>query len=375
MKKIGLLSVFNEPNYGSMLQAYALSKAISNMGYDNEYISYSPVRRNGLMRLVIYFIRLVASIFKIDIVKQTEYSFWESKQFRCQLNLFNDFCREYIPHSKANYDNRSIYKANSNYSKYIVGSDQTWSPLVTKDKGCAMFLDFVDDDEKKFSYAPSIGTLNIPENYKTVLNEKLGRFKFLSCREFHNSLYLKENFHLDVNYVLDPTFLLEKKEWSDLSIPIDVPERYILCYILGTKRCISEYAEKLGREKNIQVFYIVTRPEYVNYKNVLKDVSVQQFLFLLLNASYIVTDSYHGSILSVNFNKNFYCFSKRENKNGQYCDNDRIIDFLNVVGLTNRFISDNEYRDEADIIYDKVNDRIKELRNSSTRYLHNILEA
>ena len=175
-----------------------------------------------------------------------------------------------------------------------------------------------------------------------------------------------------VEYVLDPTLLLDKEEWMRLSEPIEMPLKYILCYILGTKKNIYEYAVNLAQENNIPLYIIVTRPKYLHYSNALMDVSVGQFISLIESASCVVTDSFHGSLFSINLGTNFYAFAKREQTKGMN-DNDRIGDFLNVVGLLNRLKGDEEITFEKDIDFNAVYDALEPLRVSSFSYLKQII--
>lgn len=370
-KKIALISVHNDPNYGSMLQAYALSAALSKLGYPNEYIEYNPYKeKNKILNCGISLVKSVLSVF--GIIKKTEYSYWHSKPFRKQRELFREFHTAYIPSSTRRYNINDIQVSNAEYAKFIIGSDQTWSPLVTSSPNTLNFLGFVSDNSKKTAYAPSIGTTHISPDYLPILKKHLSSFSSLSCREKQNAELLTTFLGKKVSHVLDPTFLLTKDDWQKLEEEIAVPPKFILCYILGTKKCISDFAESLGREKGLPVLYIVTRPESFIYDNILQNVSVGQFLFLLNHATYVVTDSFHGSILSINYGTNFYSFAKRETSNG-FTDNDRIMDFLSIIGLQNRFKTDSDSTYEEDIDFVKCHQILEPLRSKSVQYLSNLI--
>ena len=369
--KIALISVHSDPNYGSMLQAYALSAALNRLGYINEYINYSPNKeRSHYIQSCINLVKKCIFILHGSRCHVTEYSYWKTKEFRKQRKLFSLFHDKYIRSSPQKYNKNTISKSQDVYRKFFVGSDQTWSQLTTKAPYNLFFLDFVKDPYKKASYAPSIGSVSLSQSYLNLLSSKLRTFSFLSCREKQNADTLTTYIGRKVFYVLDPTFLLSKGEWLKLSEFIKMPEDYILCYILGTKKCISDYAQRLGKEKKMPVYYIVTRPEYLNCNNALRNVSVGQFLYLLNNAKYVITDSFHGTILSINMSTNFYSFAKREQGNGLN-DNDRILDFLQVIHLENRFKADNAISFEADIDYDKVHGYLNNLKKQSFEYLEN----
>lgn len=368
MKKIALLSVHSDPNFGSMLQAYALAATIKTLGYDCEYISYTNyVERPYFQRKIISLIKAVLPFFS---KKETTYI--SSKDFKQQKKLFQQFHEKYIPYSSKKYNPLTISQANDCYDAFIVGSDQTWSPAVTAIPNTLFFLDFVRDNNKKHSYASSIGTTHISESYQQKLVEKLKDFKTLSCRENVNAELLSALLKRKVECVLDPTLLLTKQQWLEIAEPIGMPEKYVLCYILGEKKCISDFAEMLGRKKGLPVYYIVTQRIYLKKEHPLKYVSVNQFITLISKAAYVVTDSFHGTIFSANFGADFYSFAKRPN-DGKVNDNDRIMDFLNRLGLANRFMDDARMTICEDVVYKDILDKLAELRSKSMLYLKNII--
>jgi hypothetical protein len=189
----------------------------------------------------------------------------------------------------------------------------------------------------------------------------------LSCRERTNCEILSTALGREVAYVLDPTFLLTANDWNQIAKPTEgmQTKQYILCYILGEKKRISDFAEKLGKEKGLPVYYIVTRPLYLMKKNHLF-ATPESFLCLIRDAAYVVTDSFHGSILCINYNTQFYSFTKREEVND--VDNDRILEILNTFELSNRYKDDNDTLEE-DIDYKAVNSIVEHYREKSKVYL------
>ena len=371
--KTALLSVHSDPNYGSMLQAYALSVALNKLACENEYINYEPYKKQNTV--LAWFKRIIKNILDILHIKaayKSEYSYWETSDFKRQKELFSQFHRDNISSSERRYYKDTIHEANNVYKRFVIGSDQTWSPLLSSTPHSISFLTFVKDQSKKCSYAPSIGTTHITKEYREVLKANLCSFKHLSCREYVNAQMLSSDIGREVEYVLDPTLLLTKKEWMRLSEPIELPKQYVLCYILGVKKNIYEYALKLAETKKMPLYIIVTRPEYIGYPNALKDVSVGQFLTLINQANYVVTDSFHGSLFSINMGTNFYAFAKRS-QTEEMNDNDRIGDFLNVIGIPNRLKSDNDIALEDDIDFENIYFKIEELRMLSYSYLEKML--
>lgn len=369
--KIGIISYHIEPNYGTMLQAYALEKAIKREGVKCEYINYFPYKKPSRLKCLV---KRIIDFLGIKL-KNNEFDFFSTKAFKSTILAFNKFHRNYIGISESQYYSDTIHESNELYDYFIVGSDQTWSPYMTSMNNCMNFLQFVSDNNKKRAYAPSIGTTHINELYlKTLINE-LRTFEFISCRERSNCKLLASNIDKPVNYVLDPTLLLSPNEWNSIAVsPAMAPKSYILAYILGEKECVSEYAENLGKAKGLPVYYIVTRPCYLTKTNNLTGIGPEHFLGLIRDAAFVVTDSFHGSIFSINYGVNFYSFAKRKiNNNDASNDNDRIIEFLKELNLENRFKEDDDGTYEENISYSNVETILSKLRADSKEYLRNII--
>ena len=373
-KKIGLISFHEDPNYGTMYQAYALSRAIKSLGADAEYIKYEAIYHRSLIKRIT--IRVVKRLFQLLSIRReplTEYSFLRSKDFCRLVQKYKCFHKRYIPVSKKVYFIDTIANVESEYDSFIVGSDQTWSSYCNTNPHTPNFLSFIKCVDKKNAYAPSIGSIHITREYKKRLLDELSTFNNISCREYANSKMLSEELGKKVEHVLDPTLLLTSSDWQEIESSVSMPKNYVLCYILGTKKCISDYAEKLGSTKGLPVYYMVTRPEYTDKKNVLIDIRPDQFLWLLHNASYVVTDSFHGSVFSINFNRNFYSFAKRETSESTGVDNDRIMDFLSLLGLEDRFVNDGSNIFLNDIDYETINNKLEFYRKKSLEYLKRIV--
>lgn len=372
--KIGLVSFYKDPNYGTMLQAYALAASIRNLGKECEYIQYRNHSKSSHQKLVFRSVikQLLTNLGLIN--NEYEFKYYDNKEFRNIKGKYQYFVRHYIPVSRKTYYIDSIIYTNEEYSNFIVGSDQTWSRFMTRNLEQYLFLGFVTDTMKKQSYAPSIGTTNIDNDYRNKLIETLSSFSNLSCREPENSKLLSILLGKQVESVIDPTLLLKKDDWisivdNNYSLP---SEKYILCYILGVKDCISSFAEKLGEEKGLSVYYILTRPEYLTKKKVLCDVGPRDFVNLIANAEYVVTDSFHGTIFSINLNTNFYSFAKRIRAEG-FNDNDRILSILKPLGLQNRFHDDSDDEILPDIDFKSVMSKLEGLKLSSMAYLKKIV--
>lgn len=371
--KIGLVSYHKEPNYGTMLQAYALAEAVRMAGRDCEYISYLNAKKRSRPETLL---RKAARICREVFGKKVkgEFDFFYERPFRGTLDAFRRFHARHIPVSQRLYYADNVREANKDYAFFIVGSDQTWSRYMNRLPGTINFLQFVEGRDRKKSYAPSIGTLHLTEEYKQRLRTELASFGDLSCRERPNCELLHSLLGREVHYVLDPTLLLGPFDWNKIAAPRRVQGGYILAYILGSKACVSDFAEALGREKGLPVYYIATRPEYLSKERALTDIGPAEFVGLVRDASCVVTDSFHGTLFSINYRVDFYSFAKRSaGTDALMCDNDRISSFLEELDLGNRFKEDRDTSIEEEIDFGRVEAKLEALRDQSRHYLKHIL--
>lgn len=374
-KKIALFTCHEDLNYGSMLQAYALVTAIRKLGYDAEYITYRIYARQN--RFVKYLKRLAKSFLSATGLRKERnpFQFFNTKAFAATKAAFQEFHRQWIPASlKVYYSNTITSELDpEEYSTFIVGSDQLWSPLLYAcDSRIPYFLDFAELPSRS-SYATSLGTSNIPEEYKLILKEKLSAFDNISCRETFNTKMLSDLLNRNVSHVLDPTLLLSVEDWNKVATEPPVKGDYILAYILGEKDSITEFAHSLGQQKRLPVYFIVTQPKYLSYSNALTGIGPDAFIGLVKNARFVVTDSYHGCLFCIIFGTQFFAFSKREGSVDTQ-DNIRILEILQVLGLEDRFWDDTRQTPLHDCNFQQAHEKIADKRQTSIKYLSGCLQ-
>lgn len=378
MKKniVGIVAPYKEPNYGTVLQAYALQSILKKMGVHTEYINYTLDRAPYFRRKISNIKKTWLRFFSKKMVAKSsgieDFSFVDSPQFQSFKANFASFVKKHLTISAKEYNPISITKCKK-YQSVIVGSDQTWSkPRCGKDS--LYLLDPIPLNVKRLSYAPSIGTTHVDKEYIEFLVSRLQKFEMLSCRERTNCLLLSERLKRNVEFVVDPTLLKSNNDWDKIAVPNPLSiKRYILCYILGFKKEIQEYAENISRITNIPLYYIVTRPEYQHMENTLYP-SPQLFLSLIRDAAYVITDSFHGTAFSINYGTQFYCFTKRSD-NDSNNDNDRLFELLKVFGLESRLLSKSDCVNLSPIDYTNVHDKLFALRKDSLDYLIRMKDA
>lgn len=344
MTKIGILTYFNYVNYGSMLQGYATQKAFQKYlenPSDCVLINYryqSPTDSSSLSLLQLRLKRLFHYIGNYrKYLTLSEYSS-KLSQKACK---FDEFRNKFTIVTDTFYRNkRQLQNDPPDFEVYVTGSDQTWSPIVSGGYGeTPMFLDFAKKGAIKCAYAPSLGTANLNETDKQVLQDHIKNFEIISCRENSGVKLLKQITTKTIHKVLDPTLLLTGNEWREISIkPIKDNSPYILCYFIGDQDYYRDFANKLGQELNLPVYYIpVSWKDCKHGNKLLFDVGPSEFIGLIDNAKVVLTDSFHGTAFSSNLETPFYSFLKHSG-GAKAADNSRIYDYLFSIGLENRLI-------------------------------------
>ena len=363
MKKIAIITELslNSVNYGNYMQAYALNKYLRNI-YPDSIIETIEVDRKAGRKITSYFSYLSRIIDKTKKILKNG----NAKDIAGRKKCFRKFASICIKMSTKQYTFSDIQS--SDYDYYIVGSDIVWiqsKGFINKVK----FLAFepVLRHAKKIAYAASFGENYIPKENMELINKYLMDFNSISVREISSiELLSKIGIH-NVANVCDPTLLLEFIRNS---------EEYVFAYVLGNQvNQIEKIRQKCAINK-IELLYIpCTDGKYIDNEkdNPLLNCSPQEWIWLIQNAKYVITDSFHGLMFSVIFNRNFFVIKRVSNRN----INIRLYDFLNKIGATEK----NMLLDEIDIFcqyswnYSLYNERICKYIIQSKNFLINAIES
>lgn len=355
-KKIALLTFWENANHGTALQAFALCKYISGLGFHAEYILYNS--RIGISKKTSFkrkFIE-VFNLIKFHGIKGVV----EEDKRRIHGNenhLIMQFWNK-IPHSNVVYNKQSCRELLDLYSLFIVGGDQLWNPYITIGNYFYL-LDFVDVPSKKHSYSPSFGVSTLSDNYLIKLKRYLTSFGNIGCRDTINCMFLSDFLEKEVINNVDPVLLLSKDEWQDIMVPLPLPPKFILCYQLGDLHKLRMLAEELAKQKGIPVLFLTHDSVPVSISN----ISPNNFIYIIANADIVVTDSYHGILFSIIFDKKFVPFYKRFGDES-ILDNFRIYDLCHSLDIPIECLA-NISLDHDGIFYNKI---IK-----SKKFIQNIL--
>lgn len=384
MRKVAIVSCYFKDNYGSLLQAYATQKILENNNIPNETINIEAnkdfkkgKRKYYITQLFNYkFIKTKFGMIKLKIDKKINKKL--GKNIATRNKKFKEFKREFNL-SVAYRDYKTLTEfSKKKYSDVIVGSDQLWLPVnVVADY---YTLNWVPESVNTISYATSFGFSTVPKKYNEQYSSFLKKINHLSVREQSGVKIIKDIAGIDSKLVADPTILLSKEEWEEETTSERIVEdKYILCYFLGNNIEHRKFAERLKEATNCKIVSINHSDEYVKYSDEFcdfapYDIGPREWINLVKNAEYVCTDSFHGTVFSILFNKIFFDFRRHNNKN-KASTNSRIDSLLNVAGIDKkRILTGNEDIEtvlEYTIDYDSVNKNIEKFRNDSKQWLLN----
>lgn len=318
MKKIGILTFHNAINYGAALQATALRKTLLKRSICSvDFLSYENPAIQSTSKLFD-----LSEIFSLKYTLAHIYNLPEA--IKRQKN-FKSFWKTHLSFGSDNPNE---------YDIVITGSDQVWNYTLT-DNDWFYFLDFKKQKTKKVAYAASFGLSKTDDVHKERLTELFSDFDYLSVREKTASMIINSFLHKAPPVVLDPTLLLSKEDWNEMKDESFDKTGYIFVYTVFNSDKIWDYAEKLSKKTSLPI-------RTINYSKLHKRNAEYDFtagpdrwLSHIMNADYVVTNSFHGLAFSINFEKNFF-FDLPPSKSDV---GSRLSDLTERYNLTGRNIS------------------------------------
>lgn len=350
--KIGILTQHFLLNYGGIIQNFALQQVLVKLGHDPLTFEHDTCysRTRWFLRTIKHILRTrsfrnlpVFPIYKGRIGNKNFIKF-------VLKNIKSVPVTDFVPSLTAHYG----------IDAYVVGSDQVWRPAFNLGPRLGnMFLNFADDKVKKLSYAASFGCKEweyTKEQEKTC-SKLAKRFDAISVREASAVDLCKNHFGIDVSLVLDPTLLLNREDYEKVCNNIPKKDKHIFVYSLVVGESVMSVASKLSEAKGLP---IVVKEAGGKVK---KEDTIEDWFAEFRDADYVVTDSFHGMVFSIIFNKPFYIVM---NPSG---GNDRYLSLLSQLGLMARIVSDDLQPVYSGIDWSDVNHRLIELRKASIDFL------
>lgn len=382
MKKLGICICYQHRNYGSQLQSYATTAELKKRGIDFEIIRY---KKKLNLKLIIKLIpRLFNPVFLSDRVLiryQKRFKLMLRPGLKKQNDIRNSrlakFSKERFTALSpvyCGYD--ELCRASQKYDGVMVGSDQLWAPGgITSNFYNLMFA---PDKTVKISYATSFGVSQIEKKLHTVYSKFLSRMDYISVRENSGKKLVESLSDKTAEVVVDPVLLLTKDDW-DREIPCTriYAQPYIFAYFLGKSSEYRNRVTEFARKKGIKIVTTHHMDSYnkadENFGDIVSfDIGPAEFVNLIRNAEYVFTDSFHGSVFSVIYEKKFMVFDRYSN-NSISSKNSRIDSFCTNYGLQSRRYENDIYAVENEINYTAVLDKVNEYRKISLAFLDRAL--
>lgn len=333
--RIGILTVPFNNNYGGMLQAFALKRVLVDMGHEVVFINRRRNKAKGLKAM------LRRVLTKIHVLADSR-----AKKIQ-EISVFtNQFKQKYLsPISEEYYTTKELRKClNLGIDCFVVGSDQVWRYKYAKDSIDDFFFSFLKGTRiPRFSYAASMGTdeMEYPDEKLQVCAELLKEFKVVSVREKSTSEMLSAKFgYKNAEVVLDPTMLLGVEDYKLLfkNMRSSLETSYVFTYILDETEAKKVIIERVIKRRGQIKVNMKAQTGNLSTMNIIEPV--EQWLSAIYYSDFVITDSFHGTVFSIIFNKPFLVIGNPQRGMA------RMIDLLSRLSLESRLIMNVEDLDE-----------------------------
>ena len=368
------------------MQAFALNHFINKNGMDAVQILFdvdlpqkssfsqlkntmkkSPVKALIILKRIIYSVLYIR--FRMVYERIFAKRYVEATHQR--ITSFDAFCKTKIPHTEMVYSGKSITECNVQYDAFITGSDQVWNLDWYHP---AYFLDFVDTNKIKISYAASSAKSTLTDEQKAIFKKSLKDYNAVSVREENMVDMLKDLSPVLPQLVVDPVLLLDSDDWDTISSGRKCEEPYILCYFLGKNKASRRLVKAFAKKNGLKIACISMTNDKVT-RNLgdydVSNASPEDFVSLIKNAEYVFTDSFHACVFSIIHRKDFFVFNR--SRKGEMSS--RITSLLDMFEMPERFCNtpDKEslsyIEDIGKVCYEKEFERYIIARQESENFL------
>jgi hypothetical protein len=368
IKKAAIITILDNQNIGTYLQAYALCNLLAKEGLKPEMINYQRKSRS-MTNIAMHIFKNKKSFIHglISVLYRIPIFFIVKRKCRSFLKSRVSFTKRYRSFNELKSDPPIA-------DVYITGSDQVWNSIHNRGVDLSFFLQFVDSSVPKFSYASSIGMDRFPEKERGEVFSSLCEYDLISIREISAKHILEDIGIKNVTVVLDPTLLLSRKNWKLVADEDNFvkTEPYLLIYSVESERkdVIKDIAFKIAKEKGLKVYSITSdwfREGFGGDKSFYL-AGPKRFVNLFMNADFAVVSSFHGTAFSVNFNIPFLSVTPSR-------FNSRVHSLLSMLNLESKIIREpiNALKEaQREIDFKEVNKKLEEQRFVSLEFINKI---
>lgn len=366
MKKIGIVTYWNtEENYGQILQLFALQHHLKQIGISPFLIKWCSIPNINKESTIKRFFRLFTSYYRmIDAIKKRLYQRKKTKNTNVINRDFKSFKEKYIECTSKVYSIQDLKDNPPVADGYITGSDQVWNY-----PNSIFLLSWCHAKVPRFSYAASFGTNILPKYLLKEYKDSLSKFKAISVRE-KSGIDFCHSMGLKAEHVLDPTLLLSQETYNEkLCLKnIQTKKPYIFLYLLGNESTVDiDYIKQYALYKGWEIIFTPSQ----NYKiESLKPTfpSIEEWISLIANAEIVITNSFHGTIFSIIYKRQFYTILLKGRDRKM---NDRILSLFTDLNI--KRIYNNHIDCEDSINYEEVYNKLRILREKSFAFINQIM--
>lgn len=360
--KIGIVTITDLTNYGNRLQNYAMYHLLlHNFQCKTVSLTSNKDRRFCNGNYKVWLKERIAGV-------ACRFPTWAEKRFGTQITRYENFRKwnKLIP-SKIYYECAMIpAKIEKEFDYFIVGSDQIWNYHFSSQNFADYFLKFTEPD-KKHAVSGSFGVECIPDEWKDTYIEGLKDFKNISVRENAGQAIIKDLLGIDVPVLIDPTMMLSREEWLQVSKKprVDCSKPYILKYYLGDE-AEEEKIDNWAKQNGYEVYELLNDkiPE-------LYSAGPGEFISLISNAALVCSDSFHCIVFSIIFEKPFLVYARRGSENYM---TSRLDTLLGKFGFQNRWEHLTSQQDYLNCDYSLVPDLLKREQQYFLDYINSVLK-
>lgn len=369
MIKVGIITFHSAENSGAVLQCFALQQILMKLGANVQIIDYQPRYIRDQYKI---FVNPLKHIKKDQRVKSfMAYSVQNLFLFRrlIRKRKFKAFRNQYLKCSRAYFSLRELTEDPPKADIYICGSDQIWNPVLTGGHlDPAYFLQFGSSTVRRYSYAVSVGK-ELSESDLEKIYELSRSFDGISFRERSVKDKLSEHYpECKFDVCIDPTLLLDASDWERIIVSeMDRNRKYILVYALERNEAFQQIIDlvkvNLGDIDVIDISQCNLKLKKCEKRKL--HISPSEFLSYIHDAEFVITNSFHCTVFSIIFKRNFYTIQHSKS-------NSRLRDFLYSMKLCDR-IYDGRTK-EMVVNYDSLDIILNEYKDASMRFLEGLME-
>lgn len=369
MKKVGLFTFHRARNIGTSLQAYALQKYLETSGATVEIVDYRPryieedfgifikslykKSKNSVKERTIFWVK---TILRMPFAVKREYNFGKFWESNFKISKDSYFTYEELKNAKLDY------------THCVYGSDQIWNPDLTEGIDNVYFGLF-NDKITHFSYAASIGKDKPQDNEVDKIVKGINNLSLVGVREKSAKEVLKTKYNGEICINIDPTLLLEKKEWMKFIKKNPIKSEYIFVYVLEKNQELIDVAKAIAEKENLKIIFLDLKNRFGKRGVSKYTAGPCEFLNYIYHAKYVITNSFHGTVFSIIFHKQFFSIPFRDRGT-------RVVDLLGTLGISERIIYEKKemYDIRQNINYEEVEKKIEQNREISRNYIMKALE-